>query len=153
MHQLHRSLLSLGLLTPAALGYALKGPLADRADSQYGYWDLTLTRGNAASGYRWENLAATYSGAPEAVVNCKMLYDPTVNETTRSCDEPSFSYEVDSEWPENWITVRQTVQLDGAESTPVAVVGKAQIEIECGKGATGRGCEGVVRVEATVDGN
>jgi hypothetical protein len=101
MHQLCRPLLSLGLLTPAIFAHPLTGFLADRAASQYGYWDLTLTRGSAASGYRWENLAATYSGAPEAVVNCKMLYDPTVNETTRSCDESSFSYEVDSEWPEN----------------------------------------------------
>lgn len=59
-----------------------------------GYWNLTLARGNAASGYRWENLDAVYSGAPDTVIRCKELYDPNTQNTTSSCDEPSFQYAV-----------------------------------------------------------
>lgn len=104
MHQ-HRPLLSLGLLAATASAHPLLGTegtlSGDTAGSPYGYWDLAYSRGNAASGYRWENLAATYSGAPEAVVTCKQLYDPNSRETTKSCDDPGFWYEVDAEWPEN----------------------------------------------------
>jgi hypothetical protein len=149
------TLLSLGLLAPAALAHPLigtEGSLADNADSQYGYWDLTFSRGNAASGYRWENLSATYSGAPEAVVTCKELYDPTSDETAKSCDDSSFWYEVDPEWPENVITVRQTVQpVVAGVGMPVVIIGKAQLELECGKGAAGRACEAFARVEARTE--
>jgi hypothetical protein len=103
MHQ-PQPILSLGLLTSAVFAHpptTTEGSLTDKADSRYGYWDLTFSRGNAASGYRWENLAATYSGAPEIIVTCKRLYDPNSNETTKSCDDPSFWYEMDPEWPEN----------------------------------------------------
>jgi hypothetical protein len=67
----------------------------------YGYWDVFYARGNAASGYRWVNLAANYSGTPETTVTCKQLYDPNVNETTSSCDDASFSYQVDEGWPDS----------------------------------------------------
>lgn len=184
MHQ-HHPILSLGLLAATASAHPLTGTEGtDTTDSQYGYWDLTYSRGNAASGYRWENLSATYSGTPEVVVACKQLYDPSSDEMTKSCDDPGFWYEVDAEWPENgewlygfvrwlmkvlngrrWtaglvyvnhmslvvvITVRQTVRLDGGERA-VAATGMTQLELECGKGATGRACEASARVEAIIE--
>jgi hypothetical protein len=103
MHQ-HCPLLSLGLLGSVVLAHPLigtEGTLAANSDSQYGYWNLSFARGNAASGYRWEDLSATYSGTPDVVVTCKRLYDPNSDETTKSCDDPGFWYEVDPEWPEN----------------------------------------------------
>ncbi|KAH6636004.1 hypothetical protein F5144DRAFT_546158 [Chaetomium tenue] len=152
MHQ-HHPILSLGLLAATASAHPLtgtKGSPRDTADPQYGYWDLAYSRGNAVSGYRWENLSATYSGIPEVVVTCKQLYDPSSGETTKSCDEPGFWYEVDPEWPENVITVRQTVRLDGG-GRAVAITGKTQLGLECGKGAAGRACEASARVEAAID--
>jgi hypothetical protein len=48
------------------------------------------------------------------------------------------------------ITVRQTIQLVVAGTgVSVDVTGKAQLELECGKGASGRACEAFARVEAT----
>ncbi|KAH6849629.1 hypothetical protein B0I37DRAFT_369469 [Chaetomium sp. MPI-CAGE-AT-0009] len=94
------TLLSPRLLPPATLAHSrieTEGSLSDNAESQYGYWDLTFSGGNAASRYRWENLSATYSGTPEVVVTCKELYDPTSDETAKSCDDSSFRYEVDLE--------------------------------------------------------
>ncbi|EAQ91508.1 predicted protein [Chaetomium globosum CBS 148.51] len=150
MHQ-HHPILSLGLLAATASAHPLTGTEGtDTTDSQYGYWDLTYSRGNAASGYRWENLSATYSGTPEVVVACKQLYDPSSDEMTKSCDDPGFWYEVDAEWPENVITVRQTVRLDGGERA-VAATGMTQLELECGKGAAGRACEASARVEAIIE--
>ncbi|SPQ22646.1 b05bab10-48fa-496c-b680-74bf77eaa1fc [Thermothielavioides terrestris] len=34
------------------------------AEAGYGYCSMTLTRGSAALGYRWEDLAADYSASP-----------------------------------------------------------------------------------------
>jgi hypothetical protein len=85
---------------PIVLLAGVQGPMTpsseNEAEPSYGHWNVTLTRGNAASGYRWENVLATYSGPPETTATCKQLYDPTVRETTRSCDDPSFRYKVDA---------------------------------------------------------
>ncbi|GAB1320028.1 hypothetical protein MFIFM68171_10238 [Madurella fahalii] len=119
-----------------------------------GYWNLTLARGNPASGYRWENLDAVYSGAPDTVIHCKELYDPNTQTTTRSCDEPSFRYAVGPLAVEGtWILVLQTVQIDisgSGMSTPLLVAGDGTIDIQCGKGAAGRSCEGFATVKAVL---
>jgi hypothetical protein len=87
------------VLLAGVQGTAVAPPLTalsnNGAEPGYGHWNVTVTRGNAASGYRWENVLGTYSGT-ESTITCKQLYDPTVRETTRSCDDPSFRYQVDA---------------------------------------------------------
>ena len=92
-------LLPLGALL---LPLASTTPTPSPEPPSYGHWDLAYAYGNAASGYRWENVNANYSASPEAAavavaVQCKQLYDPTTRETTRSCDDASFGYEVTAE--------------------------------------------------------
>lgn len=103
MHQLALPLLLLASLTrlPLAVSHPLDAALITATNPEYGHWDVFYARGNAASGYRWVNLSANYSGTPEATVSCKQLYDPNVNETTSSCDEASFSYGVEEGWPDS----------------------------------------------------
>ena len=83
----------------ALLPMALATPLAVASISEpaYGIWNLTYTRGGAASGFSWEYVNANYSGPPEVAVACKMLFDPFKNTTTRGCDDSSFSYAVTTE--------------------------------------------------------
>lgn len=101
MHRHFSLLLPVGVLL---LPLASTSPISAVEPASYGHWDLTYAGGNAASGYRWENVNANYSSSLEtsaavvvAVVQCKQLYDPTVRTTTRSCDDASFGYEVTAE--------------------------------------------------------
>lgn len=96
MHHHFSVLLPVGVLL---LPLASTTPISTLEPASYGHWDLTYTFGNPASGYRWENVNANYSSSPESsavdvAVQCKQLYDPTVQTTTRSCDDVSFGYEV-----------------------------------------------------------
>ena len=94
---------ALSILTLASLAgllpQAASTPInqAVRTEPQYGHWDLTYERGAAASGYRWVYVNANYSGPPPVAVACKELYDPSVQTTTGSCSDTSFSYSVYTE--------------------------------------------------------
>ncbi|KAK4153585.1 hypothetical protein C8A00DRAFT_33676 [Chaetomidium leptoderma] len=141
-------------LISLAMSHPLNALLANATEGHGGHWDVTLTRASAVSGYRWEGLSATYSGntgAAAAAVQCQQLYDASVKYTSSSCDDPSFSYTVEIlDGAETWITVQQTV--DTGTGTPVAVTGKSVIDIQCGKGGSGRVCEGSARVETMPQG-
>jgi hypothetical protein len=103
MHNFPLPVLLLAFLThrPSASCHPLDATLTTATDPDYGYWDVFYARGNAASGYRWVNLLANYSGTPGATITCKQLYDPNVNETTSACDDASLSYQVDEGWPDS----------------------------------------------------
>ena len=89
------ALASLAGLLPQAASTPLNQ--AVRTLPQYGHWDLTYERGASATGYRWVYVNANYSGPPQVAVACKELYDPSVQTTTGSCSDTSFSYSVYTE--------------------------------------------------------
>ena len=63
------------------------------AATDYGYWNVTYTGGASASGYRFHDIAASYSGyAPDKKATCHWLYSPEFRNETLTCNDPSFSY-------------------------------------------------------------
>lgn len=74
-------------VVPFAL--ALPGAARDAAD--YGFWNVNVTSSNAASGYRWGDVYAEYSGSPGAISHFSWLYDPSVRTTTTTTDNPLFN--------------------------------------------------------------
>lgn len=69
------------------------------AATDYGYWNVTYTGGASATGYRYHDIAASYSGyAPDRKATCHWLYSPEFRNETLTCNDHSFSYElVDSQ--------------------------------------------------------
>ncbi|KAK3898878.1 hypothetical protein C8A05DRAFT_18605 [Staphylotrichum tortipilum] len=87
----------------------------------YGYWDIAFTSSNAASGYRWEDVYANYSRAAATTIHCHQLYDPTVGQTTWTCDDASFGYDLTAgQGQHSGITVHQTAKVD-KEGTATAI--------------------------------
>ncbi len=64
------------------------------AEPDYGYWDISFSSSNAASGYRWEDVYANYSRTAGTTIHCHQLYNVTVGQTTRTCDDASFGYDL-----------------------------------------------------------
>lgn len=80
-----------GLLLP----FASATPVPAAAGlSASNYWDISYTSGSPPSGARWENVNATYSGAPQTVITCTQLYDPATRKTKQTCSDKTFSYSV-----------------------------------------------------------
>lgn len=71
--------------------FALALPGAARDATDYGFWNVNVTSSNAASGYRFGDVYAEYSGAPGAISHFSWLYDPTVQTTTTKTDNPLFN--------------------------------------------------------------
>ena len=70
------------------------GVTSSSGPTSSGHWDLSYTSGTPASGAKWENVNATYSGAPQVVVTCSSLYDPATKKTKQTCSDKTFSYSV-----------------------------------------------------------
>ncbi len=70
------------------------GVTSSSGPTSSGHWDLTYTSGTPASGAKWENVSATYSGAPQTVVTCSSLYDVATKKTKQTCSDKTFSYSV-----------------------------------------------------------
>jgi hypothetical protein len=68
------------------LSTALSSPNAN-----YGSWNVNVTSGNAASGYRWADIYAEYSGVLGTTNHCHWLYSPAARNTTLTCDQTDFT--------------------------------------------------------------
>lgn len=80
-----------GLLLP----FASATPVPSAAGlSPPSYWEVSYTSGSPPSGARWENVNATYSGAPQTVITCTQTYDPATRKTKQTCSDKTFSYSV-----------------------------------------------------------
>ncbi|KAK3984625.1 hypothetical protein QBC44DRAFT_362964 [Cladorrhinum sp. PSN332] len=136
------------------------------AATDYGYWNVTYTGGASATGYRYHDATAFYSGySPDRKATCHWLYSPEFRNETLTCNDPSFSYElVNSQrselFPEGFgehgeltcmtdITIQQTVEilLDGKLQN-VTLGGTAPIALKYNLGANGRGFGGETVVQA-----
>ncbi|CCC10435.1 hypothetical protein SMACR_07987 [Sordaria macrospora] len=130
-----------------------------KVSAPYGTWNLSVSGGFAASGFRWQDMLAefTYSEHIGAVViptitsECNWFYDPRIpgyNPPPGTCNDTSFGYD----WPNGGtgvtnITLHQTVKDPEDGTKAVAVTGTSQIEYRCGLNA-GRTCAASVVVEA-----
>lgn len=56
----------------------------------YGYWDVNVTSGNAASGYRWGDIYAEYSGETGRISHSSWEYSPVYRNVTTTSDNPEF---------------------------------------------------------------
>lgn len=84
-----------------SLAAAASAAVLPRQDSQYGYWDVSLTSTSAANGFRSRDLTSVYNNPAELndtiTVHCTYKYEPWNTPTeTASCDDDSFSYELGS---------------------------------------------------------
>ncbi|KAF7530430.1 hypothetical protein G7054_g9597 [Neopestalotiopsis clavispora] len=59
--------------------------------TDYGYWNVNVSSSNAASGYRFGDVYAEYSGASGNISHFSWLYDPSVRATTTTTDNPLFN--------------------------------------------------------------
>ncbi|KAL7626471.1 hypothetical protein AAE478_003243 [Parahypoxylon ruwenzoriense] len=114
--------------------------------TDYGYWDINVTAGSAASGYRWGDVYAEYSGTPGEISHTDWIWDPhnggMLNTTS---DNPNFGSSMVDNIVEQSIEVQQSVILDGVN---VTLVGSGVLNMKCGLGGSGRSCEGSVQLPA-----
>jgi hypothetical protein len=75
----------------SAIPFALAMPGTARETTDYGFWNVNVTSGNAASGYRWGDVYAEYSGSLGAISHFSWLYDPSIRTTTTTTDNPLFN--------------------------------------------------------------
>lgn len=64
-------------------------PRASKSDNGSS-WTVEVVSGSAASGYRWNDIYATYSGAPDKQKHCYWLYNPIKDSSETNCDQPDF---------------------------------------------------------------
>ncbi|KAI0873128.1 hypothetical protein GGS24DRAFT_464933 [Hypoxylon argillaceum] len=122
---------ALGAL-PAALGY------------DYGYWSVSVTQGWPASGYRYWNLDAQYSGNPGVTLHTTWLYDPSNGTTTTYHNDTNFGSTYDS--GDGSVSLTQSVFLP--DGSAVDVIGKGAINCKINP-ASGKSCSGTTVVNAT----
>ncbi|KAK4222681.1 hypothetical protein QBC38DRAFT_374622 [Podospora fimiseda] len=125
------------------------------AATDYGYWNVTYTGGASATGYRYHDITAFYSGySPDRRATCRWLYSPEFRNETLTCNDPSFSYElVDSQRRLTYvmtdITLQQTVEIVVVGKLQnVTLGGTAPITLKYNLGANGRGFGGETVVQA-----
>ncbi|KAK3358038.1 hypothetical protein B0T25DRAFT_175988 [Lasiosphaeria hispida] len=121
------------------------------ADFDPGFWSVSINGGSAASGWRWHDLYANYSGTPDTTTRCRWVHNPELHNDTTTCSgEPSFYYL----WSNGQasITMQQTVGLTvaGSQEEAILVKGTSPFTYKSNLGANGRQFEGAVRVTATV---
>ncbi|KAI4594111.1 hypothetical protein KJ359_008653 [Pestalotiopsis sp. 9143b] len=126
--------------------FALALPGAARDATDYGFWNVNVTSSNAASGYRFGDVYAEYSGAPGAISHFSWLYDPTVQTTTTKTDNPLFNSSIVDYQGDRPIAISQTVQIDASN---VTLVGNGTVTMKCGLGGNGRGCAGNLTITAS----
>ncbi|KAK6200642.1 hypothetical protein LQW54_009685 [Pestalotiopsis sp. IQ-011] len=129
-------------VVPFAL--ALPGAAWDATD--YGFWNVNVTSSNDASGYRFGDVYAEYSGAPGAISHFSWIYDPPVQTTTTKTDNPLFNSSIVDYQGDRPIAISQTVQID---SSNVTLVGNGTVTMKCGLGGNGRGCAGNITITAS----
>jgi hypothetical protein len=145
---------------------ATASPLSTRSDDN-GYWDVNVSSSSAASGYRWNDIYAVFSGTPEQQSHCYWLYDPMERSGTTTCDGTDFNAHIQYDYEtgggkstrrfagtltnscQELVTIHQMVTLSGVST---ALTGSALVPLNCGLGGNGRNCEGSVRVAADVEG-
>lgn len=64
--------------------------VASALPKDYGYWDVNVTSGNAASGYRWGDIYADYSETAGKISHSSWQYSPVYRNITITCDNPEF---------------------------------------------------------------
>lgn len=74
-----------GIVTITTLSF-----FASALPVDYGYWDVNVTSGNAASGYRWGDIYAEYSGEAERISHSSWEYSPVYRNVTTTSDNPEF---------------------------------------------------------------
>ncbi|KAI0554826.1 hypothetical protein F4679DRAFT_525058 [Xylaria curta] len=117
---------------PLALGY------------DYGYWNVTVTQGWPASGYRYWNLDADYSNTPGVTVHTTWLYSPVNGSTTTYHNDTNFGSTYYSD--DGRVSLAQSVFLSNGDA--VNVVGEGKINCKINP-ASGRSCSGSTLVNAT----
>ncbi|KAL1895394.1 hypothetical protein Sste5346_005199 [Sporothrix stenoceras] len=108
----------------------------------YGYWDVAITRGWAASGYKGWTVAANYSGTPGITKHGSFNHNPPPNMGDVTNQDPDFEgVPADN----NQVRITQLVVLPDIGS--VNITGSGQIS--CAINEAGRGCSGSGRINAT----
>ncbi|KAI0424701.1 hypothetical protein F5Y09DRAFT_323657 [Xylaria sp. FL1042] len=124
------SIIALGVF-PMALGY------------DYGYWNVSVTQGWPASGYRYWNLDADYSGTPGFTTHSTWLYSPVNGSTITYHNDTNFGSAYSSDGS---VSLTQSVFLpDGAA---VTIIGQGKLDCKINP-ASGRACSGSTFVNAT----
>lgn len=73
---------------------AVAGSAASALDRDYGYWQVNVTCGNAATGYRWGDVYAEYFETPGKISHMSWRYNPEQNNITITRDDPDFDSSV-----------------------------------------------------------
>ncbi|KAJ8132072.1 hypothetical protein O1611_g1552 [Lasiodiplodia mahajangana] len=121
---------------------ALSLPVA--AGDDYGYWNVSVSRGWPASGYRYWNLEANYSGTPGLTKHSSWNYSPVNGSTITIHNDPNFdaTFSDDSK-----VTILQSVSV--SETVAFDVIGNGKIDCKINP-ASGRACSGSTRIDATL---
>ncbi|KAI0421657.1 hypothetical protein F5X98DRAFT_329006 [Xylaria grammica] len=117
---------------PLALGY------------DYGYWNVSVNQGWPASGYRYWNLDADYSGTPGVTVHTTWFYNPENGSTITYHNDTNFGSTYNS--GDGSISLTQSVFLP--DGSAVNVIGQGKIDCKINP-ASGRACSGSTLVNAT----
>ncbi|GAP91385.1 hypothetical protein SAMD00023353_6300280 [Rosellinia necatrix] len=121
---------AVGML-PLALGY------------DYGFWNVTVSQGWPASGYRYWNLDAEYSATPGVITHTTWLYSPADGSTITYHNDTNFGSTYNS--GDGSISLVQSVFLTNGDA--VDVVGQGTINCKINP-ASGRSCSGSTIVDA-----
>ena len=100
-----------------------------KVSAPYGTWNLSVSGGFAASGFRWQDMLAefTYSEHIGAVViptitsECNWFYDPRIlgyNPPPGTCNDTSFGYD----WPNGGTGVTSMYQQQDRTMVPLSTV-------------------------------
>ncbi|KAH7357419.1 hypothetical protein BKA66DRAFT_245416 [Pyrenochaeta sp. MPI-SDFR-AT-0127] len=131
------------LFNLAFLGLATSSLAAVLPRSQYGSWDVSVTKSAFANGFQSQTVSAVFTSDsyPEGVTStCSWVNNPANDPSeTSSCDNASFSYEYDGQT----ISLQQTVELPNQQT----VFGSAALELK--SDAVGRTFKGEAKVDVT----
>ncbi|KAK4174382.1 hypothetical protein QBC36DRAFT_347966 [Triangularia setosa] len=140
------------LSTLVFLSTIVATPLVLAAESHYGCWNLTITGGASATGWRYQDTTSVFyaidSDVGDSPVKCHWVYSPETRNETMECTDTSFSYQ----WGDSGrtsITLQQTLEtwING-KAERVTLGGTANVTLRYGTSANGRGFEGRVVVPA-----
>ncbi|ETS78177.1 hypothetical protein PFICI_10239 [Pestalotiopsis fici W106-1] len=135
-------------IAASAFSFALALPDTIRDVTDYGYWNVNVTSSSAASGYRYGDVYAEYSGAQGNISHFSWLYDPSVRATTTTTDNPLFNSSIVDGQGDHTINIEQTVEI---QASNVTLVGSGALTMKCGLGGAGRGCAGSLTIVASPD--